>query len=706
MMLDLAVWWGALVLIGLAAEPIVAPLFPASFSDRGRGLAKPLGLIAIGFFSWLLTSAGVPHRLSLPITCVGLAVVGAASWMRVGLPRASVVLQDEATFLAVFGAFAAIRALAPEIFGAEKYMDFALLNTLVRANHFPPQDPWMSGVAVNYYYFGYLLFANLDRLTGIAPAIAYNLSLATIGAMVFCAAVSVGGFLCGQRSAGFLSGVTLVVMGNLDGAQQLLVEHKAFSAFDYWRSTRLVPNTINEFPFFSVVHGDLHPHLMALLIDVSLVGVALATSMAMNETPSLRANAARLGTLALLLGAVALANPWGLPVDLTLIGMLALHRLWDDRRPLRALAGALGAVAALAAVALALSLPFALRFHAQYQGIGRVQSKSPLGAFLVVFGILLLPPIGRLGGDLLEDLADDPPSRDLVLACAVFTTIALYVASQSAVLILTTALVIAALLSLLTPGRPQATSLAVALVGAAAVALAACEVVFLRDSYGAAFQRMNTVFKLYFQAWMLLALAFPALAATILTGARGAMRAAALVVLLVGATASLCYPMGLIASRLLEPRAPLSLDGMAYLDRDHPNDGGAIRWLATQVRGTPVVLETTGDPYSYFARVSSNTGLPTLLGWANHEGVWRGADPRIEQRARDVATLYGDADLKRAGPLLARYHVSYVFIGELERQQFVPEGLDKFARHPELFERVYRSGTTEVFGVRATIASE
>jgi YYY domain-containing protein len=706
MMLDLAVWWGALVLIGLATEPIVAPLFPARFTDRGRGLAKPLGLIAIGLVSWLLTSAGVSHRLSLPIACAGLAVAGAASWKRVGAPRSSVFLQDEAAFLAVLCAFAAIRALAPDIFGAEKYMDFALLNTLVRADHFPPQDPWMSGAPVNYYYFGYLLFANLVRLTGITPAIAYNLSLATIGAMVFCAAVSIGGFLCGQRWAGFISGVAVVVMGNLDGALQLLVEHRAFSAFDYWRSTRVVPNTINEFPFFSVVHGDLHPHLMALVIDISLVGVALATSMAMSETPGLRSNSARLGTLALLLGAVALANPWGLPVDLTLIGLLALHRLWDERRPLRALAGAFGSVVTLAAVAIALSLPFALRFHAQYQGIGRVQSKSPLTPFLVVFGFLLLPPVGRLGGDLLEDLADDPRSRDLVIACAVFTTIALYVATQSAVLILTTAVVIAAVLSLLTPGRAPTTSLAIALVGTAAVALAACEVVFLRDSYGAAFERMNTVFKLYFQAWLLLALAFPALAATILASAKGVARAAALAVLLIGTTASLCYPLGLIASRTIAPRAPLSLDGMAYLDREHPNDAGAIRWLATQVRGTPVVLETTGDAYSYFARVSSNTGLPTLLGWANHEGVWRGADPRIERRARDVATIYGDVDLKRAGPLLARHHVSYVFIGDLERQGFAAEALDKFARHPELFERVYRSGTTEVFAVRATIASE
>jgi YYY domain-containing protein len=704
MMLDLAVWWGALTLIGLAAGPLAARLFPASFADRGYGFAKPLGLIAIGFFSWLATSAGIPHRLSLSIACAGLAAAGAAAWKAGG--RARLSLWDEATFLAVLCAFAAIRALEPDIFGAEKYMDFALLNTLVRAEHFPPQDPWMSGQPVNYYYFGYLLFANLTRLTRVAPAVGYNLSLATIGAMAFCAAVSLGSFLGGSRLAGYVSGLALVVIGNLDGAVQLLVEHKALSAFDYWRSTRLVPNTINEFPFFSLVHGDLHPHLMALVVDVSLVGVAMATSMAMIESPSLRANAARLGTLAVLLAVLALANPWGLPVHLTLIGLLALHRLWNERRPLRALLAAFSGVATLAVAAVVLSLPFSLRFHAQYQGIGRVQSRTPLGPFLLVFGFLLLPAVARLGGDLVGELADDAPSRDLVVACAVFTTLALYVATQSAVLILATAVAIAALLSLLTPGREQTTALAIALVATAAAAFAACEVVFLRDSYGLAFQRMNTVFKLYFQAWLLLALAFAALAGTLLTSFSRVVRGAALVALLGGATASLCYPMGLIALRLPGPGTTLSLDGMAYLDREHPSDAGAIRWLATRVRGRPVVLEWTGDPYSYFARVSSNTGLPTVLGWANHEGVWRGNDPRIAQRARDVEAIYGDVDLRRAGPLINRHHVRYVFIGELERQKFPAEGLDKFARHPELFERVYRSGTTEVFAIRTTIASE
>jgi uncharacterized membrane protein len=217
---------------------------------------------------------------------------------------------------------------------------------------------------------------------------------------------------------------------------------------------------------------------------------------------------------------------------------------------------------------------------------------------------------------------------------------------------------------------------------------------------------MNTVFKLYFQAWILLALAFPACLFSLLESSGRGFRVVATTLLLAGLTLSLCYPMGAIAVRWRNHPGRASLDGVGYLERDHPADAAALRWLATEVRGLPVIVEATGDAYSYFARVSSNTGLPTLLGWANHESVWRGADPRIQRRKLDLDLLYGDTPIERVRELALLYRVRFIFVGELEREKYPPGGLDKFTRHPELFARVYRSGPTEVFAVRETIASE
>jgi len=265
--------------------------------------------------------------------------------------------------------------------------------------------------------------------------------------------------------------------------------------------------------------------------------------------------------------------------------------------------------------------------------------------------------------------------------------------------------VIGAALMLLGPNRDEFGMLGIALGAAAAVALGACEIVFLRDPYGSALHRMNTVFKLYFQAWLLLALAFPALIVGWIESDDRWTRRIAVASVLIGLTASLCYPMAAIALRW-NGRASFSLDGIAYLDRDHPSDAPAIRRLAAQTRGLPVVLEATGDPYSYYARVASNTGLPTVLGWANHESVWRGVDPRIERRKRDVDLLYRETDADRLGAALAQYRVRYVFVGELERSRYPAEALAKFAADSKRFERIIQSGSTEVFAVRDTTASE
>lgn len=703
---NLFAWWALLAVMGLALLPLADRIFPAQFRDRGRAFAKPLALIALTDGAWLLTNAGISHTVSLAIAALALTTTAVFAWRGFSGKWRAAWFREEATFLAALALFAFLRALQPSVFGAEKYMDFAIFNTLLRAEHFPPQDPWMSGVPINYYYFGYLLFADLTRLTGVAPAVAYNLSLATIGAMIFVGALSIGTAVSGKVWGGALAGIALVGIGNLDGARQLLVERKPLLSFDYWRSSRVVEHTINEFPFFSLLHGDLHPHVSALVINVTIVAVALAVSLTAAETPRLRPLLAKIALLGWLLAVLALTNPWDLPVSFTLLAVLSFHRLWSEKHVLRAALGTAAIVASLAIIMVVLSLPFTLNFHAQYHGVGQVHARTALVPFLTVFGFLLLPPIVRLGRETLAEFAEDPRLRDLVFACAAFAAVALYIATEGSVLILMTAVVILSLLTLLGPIHDTPVALAVALTTAAATALAACEVVFLRDPYGGELHRMNTVFKLYFQAWLLLALAFPAFVVDLFERPGMLWRSAAATVLLGGLTLSLCYPMGAIAVRWPGPDRRFSLDGLAYLDREHPGDAAAIRWLAATTRGTPVVLEATGDPYSYFGRVSANTGLPAVLGWANHEGVWRGADARIAERRRDVESLFRDTDVERARRLLARYRVRYVFVGDLERERFNAEALDKFTVHPELFERAYRSGTTEVFAVRETMDSE
>jgi uncharacterized membrane protein len=150
-----------------------------------------------------------------------------------------------------------------------------------------------------------------------------------------------------------------------------------------------------------------------------------------------------------------------------------------------------------------------------------------------------------------------------------------------------------------------------------------------------------------------------------------ALRAGAAALLVLG----LAYPV--VASRQWADgfAAWHGLDGVAYGDAD---EVAAIRFLATQAQPGDVVLEAAGCSYyplSQFpySRVAAFSGVPTVIGWENHERQWRSGQPdltdQIPVRAEDVRQMYADP----ASPLYAEYGVDWVFIGQYETGPARPE---------------------------------
>jgi uncharacterized membrane protein len=115
------------------------------------------------------------------------------------------------------------------------------------------------------------------------------------------------------------------------------------------------------------------------------------------------------------------------------------------------------------------------------------------------------------------------------------------------------------------------------------------------------------------------------------------------------------------------------LDGLAFVARHAPDEYAAVIWFRQHVRGSPVVLEAFGEDYTDFARISSRTGLVTVLGWEGHEWQWRPDPSPIVGRARDIETIYTTLDVEEALRLLHKYDVRYVVVGPLERQRYVEE---------------------------------
>jgi YYY domain-containing protein len=705
----LVIWWLLLEVLGLAAFPLVARVFSARM-HFGYGFAKIAAALLFSYVAWILAEiTGASFRVCLFVSaavCIA-ASIGAAvrrwdelrKWLRQGGARSLLIHDGLWTFGFLF--FAWQRSLGPEIFGAEKYMDFAFFNALMRSDGMPPQDPWMAGEIFNYYYFGYLMFADVGRLSGLPTNISYNLCVMTAGGLAFSEVAAAVWGLTRRLPFGILAGAMSAFMGNLDGFLQWW-EKGGFAQFDYWRSSRVVEviygdsskeKSINEFPYFTTIHGDLHPHFIVLPITVMLLALLIDPDRRpLGGKPRL-ADLSVVGPVAFLFASCIAISTWELPVGAMMIFLLLQRDL-----PLRPVIswgriGVAGIVAAILVAGYLFYMPFYLHFEPPQGGVGMKLASTSLVQFFVVFGAFLTP-IGFFLAHEVGAKAKIETEQLHALGALGLVLIGVAYFAGNGVLPVLALMAAGALFAAYASDDPEQRTAMLLVVGAAA-ALAACELVFIRDPYGDKLYRMNTVFKLYFQSWLLLCLAAPWCLARMLDGRRVPDAARWVTATACGALllASCAYPIGITTTRLTHRPIPPTIDGTEYLEREHPEDFAAIDWLRNNVDGLPVILEATGNPYSYYARFSSNVGLPTVMGWANHEGLWRDHEQEVGRRRTDVVRLYSAPTLAEVQELLERYDIKYIAVGELERKEYPAEGLAKFAELKEVFKR----GNTAIY---------
>jgi uncharacterized membrane protein len=91
-----------------------------------------------------------------------------------------------------------------------------------------------------------------------------------------------------------------------------------------------------------------------------------------------------------------------------------------------------------------------------------------------------------------------------------------------------------------------------------------------------------------------------------------------------------------------------------------------------------------------------------VLGWDQHERLWRGAriSAEVDARKRDVETIYRAGTMEEARPLLDKYNVAYVVVGYLEQSTYGQSGgLAKFdgAAGAAGLEVAFRQGQTTIY---------
>ena len=494
--------------------------------------------------------------------------------------------------------------------------------------------------------------------------------------------------------------------------------------------------TINEFPAFSFLLGDLHPHVLALPFTLLALQVAFSWWLR-PPTPRWsawrrdRAEVGRLLVGAGLIGALYSLNSWDFPTYFVLAAVAMAGAMVRRTPTMRGAGAALVSVAATAVIAVVLFYPFYADFEPPASGLGLVPIRSRLDQFVVFWGLLLVPSVAFL--------ATVFPWRSLGLTGSAVTAAkqsarpapgagrgraagAIWVAVLVVVTVLATVrgngvLAVSSLLGLAAAWaiwaqreRP-AVVFALVLLGLAAALIGVCEVVYVQDFYGAALRRMNTVFKLYYQAWTLLAVVGAFGAYVVGSSLWEAVRASrpAAPALAAGAAAvgvalvalGLVYPAATTVQRTDGFRKTPTLDGFAFLKQHQPEDYQAAQWLIENVPGHPVVLEAVGGPYSQYARIATQTGLPTVLGWPQHERLWRGAaaEGAIAERERDIDTIYRASNLAEVRHLLDRYNVEYIVYGYLESNKYRDSGAAARAKFDTGLETVFRAGNTAVYKV-------
>ncbi|MFI5179780.1 MAG: DUF2298 domain-containing protein [Thermoanaerobaculia bacterium] len=685
----------ALLFAALGGAAAISRVFRDAPEDDSRadvvlGLALPAGLVLAALPGWMLSALSglrlgtgeiVPvsiDRVVLPLAALALlftlALWGKNLLSVLALGRRTIL--PVALFLAFFLGFVWLRFPTGEIRGTEKPMDLAVLSNLMTTSGLPLIDPWMSAERFPYYYFGTLLFALPARAAHVAPEIAYNLIAAllpAVTALALFAAVRARG---GKRKLAVFGAFLCVLGGTPDGLRQWL-SGQALPDVDFWVSSRRVQNAITEWPLFTFRLADLHPHAMTLPILVAFTAVAGRIA----SVPGVFLDAVTAG-------AVLSANPWDLPAVLLI---LAAGNLAE-----RSVRPALIRSAATLAIAAVVLIPFLRSPRPRLHGITFLpNATTALEAFLH-FGALLAVPALALGIAVVRSRTRPDESllwASLFPAIGIFTAIA----TKRPALGLAIGFLLGVTWLLFREGGgepgaaapPEGAVRAGFLFAAGGVMLAiVADVLVVTDTYGEQLRRMNTIFKTWSDAWPLLALGTALLLPVALSTRRA--RTAIRAVLLLALLAAAIHPISALALRFRQVGG--TLDGLAWMSRDMPGDFLAVEWLRRHARPDAVLAEVTGNPYSEFGRIGVASGRPTLLGWANHEGLWRAeaGDAEIRTRQNDLQALYLSMDPPTVLDVIKRRKIDFIVLGPLEVKVFGPNAFPTRGGFTRVFDQ---SGT-------------
>lgn len=737
------IWWTIFLILGTGFLPLSCLIFHRFF-DKGYIFSKTLSVV---FISYLIFLLGIMQ--ALPFATLSLLLI--YSWLIISIFIATrkyinlkvlfkkhwrIFLFEEILFLISLSFWSYIRSFNPDIHGLEKYMDYGFINSILRTEYFPPKDMWLTPFSINYYYFGHLMTAVLTKLSGLSSNLTFNLMLASVFALCLSQAFSIGAnlydslrtknnFASTKRIlAGILTAVLVTFSGNLHIIYSLFKPYENENPAPFWKlvfditnfpnsywypnATRFIYNTIHEFPIYSWVVADLHGHVLD--IPIVLLTIAVLYSLYLNtqiNKPKHEIGLKDKNTKSKNFWPFKNSNVQSIQnldiriLELFLIGFLLavmyMTNAWDG--------GIYFLLSSLILLALSYKKIKTFIFSISIVAISLIIFSYPYNHFFKPFasgiGILCAPDflikLERVGPFLFEkNFCQHSLWWQLLILYGFFYffVISFFIFIWRQKNLYKSDIFVFLLITLST------------------FLILLPEFIYLKDIYPAHY-RANTMFKLVFQSFIMLSLSCGYIIIRLVSRTRlktlilkwKIFAAGYLLLVTILLALVITYPFLAIQSyyevgkKVTDGnyKKPIGLDGTKYLNNLYPDDFEAITWLNKNIIGQPVILEAQGDSYTDFARVSSNTGLPTVLGWTVHEWLWRGSYDIPAPRIDEIKTIYETENIQVAKNLLKKHKVSYVFIGTLERQNYPNLNEEKFDR---LGKAIFIKGNTKIYEIK------
>ncbi|MBA4384662.1 MAG: hypothetical protein C0410_07990 [Anaerolinea sp.] len=511
--------------------------------------------------------------------------------------------------------------------------------------------------------------------------------------------------------------------GKLIGAWDVLIGKSELPGDNgewYFEASRPILNgkedtPIAEFPYFTYLYGDMHPHMLTMLYYALAFGWML--SLLMYPITRMKWPERILGicVAAIIFGSFSASHTWDFYPFLGLGVLTLIWSIWQSKPgPIReTIKIVTGFVIAFVVLAVLFYAPFSHWFKTEYMSIEFWKgAKTPLADYIVVYGLSLFIMVSLLvkesAGDLRSAYRKWPDNTTVTKIVVLISLVLIYLVStliwKSGYQVFRLALFLLIGLGyqiFFKRGQSKLHKITWILYSLGLLLTLLVEVVVLKGDTG----RANMVFRMYIEAWFYFGLSSCLALTILLSGIKKWPQWASipwLTILVLLVFGSLSYPYFATGERLTDrwpgiADPPKTLDGTAFIlgesDGSAPaiyDDDGkpvnlshdyyAIQFMQDNILGSPVIVEGNTTEYKWGSRFSVHTGLPSVVGWSWHTRQHNSliSGELITKRIDEVAEFYNTVDLDSAKKFLAKYDVQYIIVGDLERVHYSTEGLAKF----------------------------